>query len=122
MREIKFRTWNKKTNTMCLLCPLDGIGHCCCGESSLNEDYFKNDDYVVMQYTGLKDKNGKEIYEGDLLGDPTHIMFKVEFVMGSFMARNTKNDNDLRLLYYVADSLPVIGNIYENPELLTNLK
>lgn len=68
---------------------------------------------VLMQYTGLKDKNGKEIYEGDILRGPKKFRAEVIFEDGAFTVR--KN-----LLYFQRKpmDLEVIGNIYENPELL----
>ena len=88
------------------------------------------DSYEFMQFTGLKDINGKEIYEGDIVnavqnyhGKPSSIMFNAKIIyndnVGSFMI-SYKNINDV----FVNDEiwlryfLEVIGNIHENPELL----
>ena len=88
--------------------------------------------YKLMQYTGLKDKNGKEIYEGDVL------RFTGEYPMGldSWMGRRfwertgyvyyddeesrftcTKMGDQVSPSYWIACEKEVIGNIYENPEL-----
>ena len=70
-----------------------------------------------MQYTGLKDKNGVEIYEGDLIGYFVHI-YKVGFHKGSFGLFSLKHNGFTPFFESVELSCDVIGNIHENPELL----
>lgn len=76
----------------------------------------------LMQYTGLKDKNGKEIYEGDIVmtpnynydpskGDNPMVLSEIRYVDGAFVA------DDL-LREHKQDDREIIGNIYENPELM----
>ena len=86
-------------------------------------------EYELMQYTGLKDKNGKEIYEGDVVSYKylkgfskitKEIKAEVEFVSGSFGFYEYQREDDE---YFNRDNLVdciVIGNIYENPELLVS--
>lgn len=81
-------------------------------------DTFKleNELVIFMQYTGLKDKNGVEIYEGDLLGHQSRNM-KVTGVKGVHEVEWDGNTARFGLPQPLAE-FEVIGNIYENPELL----
>ena len=102
MREIKFRAWDKNEKIMI---PAD-------------EFYFS---YEMMQYTGLKDKNGKEIYEGDILKIKIETMSQewqeiVKYKSGYFtgVMRETMDGCQQENI----ENMEVIGNIYENPELI----
>jgi len=115
MRYIKFRAWNVITKTM--VCPhkLTPLAlHPDCLEM---EGVFLpfHDNLVLMQYTGLEDKNGVEIYEGDVvdwLGDKFKIII---YCATAWCVTETSQQS----LYEIDDTeIEIIGNIYENPELL----
>jgi uncharacterized phage protein (TIGR01671 family) len=117
MREIKFRAWDKKNGKTC-----DVIDFQCMNYP---------EKYEVMQYTGLKDKNGKEIYEGDLLKgvkkyrDGFDRDFEVYFENGAFFVRVIRGydatsfeDFAMCSAEYTDMQVEIIGNIYENKERL----
>lgn len=134
MREIKFRAWNKKLKKMFK------IGQITIEKGSWNyepegREYIGmslpyQPSFILMQYTGLKDKNGKEIYEGDIVYCQTKYgkaKAKIEFFNGKFVAYwnsvITHPKNGLCIKYYdINTKFEVIGNIYENKELLEENK
>lgn len=99
-REIKFRVWStiKSDGEMLYL------------KSGMLSDLEGLPAWKVMQYTGLKDKNGKEIYEGDIVTrkNKTYI---VEYELGGFQFSGIS-------AYVMQGEVTIIGNICENPELL----
>ncbi len=116
-REIKFRAWIKKEQAMKVV---DEIG-LFEGWVEVNGGLqpYLVDDVELMQYTGLKDKNGVEIYEGDILSEP------VSPVGGKdggylYLPREIKwlGAGSGYSLYAPYAASEVIGNIHENPELL----
>src|SRR5690606_17749454 len=134
VREIKFRAWDKENEVM--IYPkgilFDGrVVNFSCG---ILEPF---EGYELMQYTGLKDKNGKEIYEGDIVSGQSfessmleHWNFDVEYEPeiyvikyhhASFKTFDLKGRWVAVLNHHVSskvDDLQVIGNIYENSELI----
>lgn len=120
MREIKFRAWDKHKNKMDNGFIMNSNGEIL--ETMYGEIIATLPNYKLMQYTGLKDKNGKEIYEGDIIewslfpdGAKVRIRDVVEFKRGCFIA---KNRMELLGIKPPHREIEVMGNIYENPELL----
>lgn len=84
-------------------------------------DILYKKDLKIMEYTGLKDKNNKEIYEGDILFESFgKRYYKVVFENGGFRAEFNGDfeEYSLDLIDVVAQGCEIVGNIYENPELL----
>lgn len=106
----KFRFWNTVDKKMQNL------------NGSLLAQAFNNEKLIPMQSTGLKDKHGKLIYEGDLLQQPSlpHIV-QCEWFKGGFWLNGWANGAS-RELEQMHSCYEVIGNIFENPELLKEQK
>ncbi len=122
MREIKFRAWDKKYKAMASFELMQTNARFAI-DAPLPSGQFvvlpRHENIVLMQFTGLKDKNGKEIYEGDILLDDTegetYDCVEWNSFNGGF---DTKYWYSPRELVENAESHEIIGNIYENPELL----
>ena len=119
-REIKFRVWDKRHNSMEYINDLYWFE-----ENGIHD--FNDDNYIFMQNTGLKDKNGKEIYDSDIVkvtwGSGKIVCYEVKYCesLGYHYLRDTKNkeDDDIICIYDYSQ-MDVIGNVFDNPELLKN--
>ncbi|TAH62231.1 MAG: hypothetical protein EWM50_05510 [Gottschalkiaceae bacterium] len=146
MREIKFRIWDDRIKKMGIVTELrysevqyhlvkyrytDERGRTIDNQTHFDKGY--SGGITLMQYTGVNDNNDTEIYEGDILewsrkdlktGETNKEMFEVVFIDGAFMGMNIKNYNPkYQLLNDIVswcdcEFTKLIGNIYENPELL----
>lgn len=134
MRPIEFRAWDRKSE--CWLphetdvrIGINGAAH-----YHIHEDggYYANGkckehDIVLVQFTGLKDKNGREIYEGDIVKGADvlkgYIFQEVAFRNGSFgtLARGTHQDGTQweDCSDYIEERMKVVGNIYQDAGLLS---
>ena len=127
MREIKFRAWHKGKKIIGNVLGID-ILHKEIFFSNENVDCYEHVDFKnieLMQYTGLKDKNNKEIYEGDILSDGNNEKpYKVIFENGSFRAEfeGDFEEYSFDLIDVVAQGCEVVGNIYENSELIKEVR
>lgn len=125
MIEIKFRAWDKVGKKMWKVSSMKFFGEK--GDFDLqvegneDEEWEKEPEFIVMQYTQMKDKNGREIYEGDICQDyycGDHLYKsgagEVVFDEGAF---SVKEATELTSAEISNLEYRVIGNVYQNPEL-----
>lgn len=137
MREIKFKAFYREDKYWLTVTTLDFMKNADGSLPILCDGYKENGEHMhfglhevdLVQYTGLKDKNGKEIYEGDIVniadiydqvnfgGKRTYEKKEVEYQDFGWLPFITPGGIDCSFMYSDTDC-EVIGNIYENPELI----
>ena len=135
MREIKFRAWIKKgvhRNRMLYQAEPDPDEHITFQPRTGTTIYYDYDDIfypdvVLMQFTGLTDKNGVDIYEGDIVkyydSYKVWLLASVIYEDGCFSIKHPSWDDDILLRDFIGqemEGIEVVGNIYENSDLLEN--
>ena len=129
MREIKFRAWNKDENSMVDLKAITPLALSSSmnnqmalqGKDGLFLPFFDN--VELMQYTGLKDKNGKEVFEGDIVSKAgAFIVWSEDLSCWCFAFKNDSIQTPLFHIRKATSEMDVIGNIYENANLLAESK
>lgn len=121
-RNFKFRVWDKKEAVMHRVLKM------VLGASWIvndNIDTFNEEDAVLMQFTGLLDVNGKEIYEGDIVKSLSYNEIQeIKWHEHLFVESEENNGFPSCAGWFIhtphSSELEIIGNIYQNPEILTN--
>lgn len=125
MREIKFRAWHKEKKEIVNVEEIDFMNKVI---NYIENDYENNrqeiigayfEDIELMQYTGLKDKNNKEIYEGDIVilhNGKYKVIFNTE--EARFVLRDDEFEMNIPFTNNNNKRMEIIGNIYESLELL----
>lgn len=124
MRDIKFRIWDKEKKEWLGKSDKDSlvwygfhlVGECMTVQAP---PVWALDNGIVEEYTNCKDKNGQEIYEGDIVKSTNkgELAVIVRLPTGEFATHLIERDEEYTL-YYRSRLCEVIGNIHENPELL----
>ena len=127
MRKIIFRAWLPELKKMVMPTSIRFV------ENGVAIEYLDNNErcfdgpgfFELMQYTGLKDRNGKMVYEGDVINCEKYDKRVVVFEQGSFQAQGNGGLRPLRYFPLKNNQqldMEIIGNVFENSELLEEAK
>lgn len=117
---IKFRAWEKSKNKMHDVYQIEfgAFGFIGFNKVLVNEDFHLVDDRIILeQSTGVLDKNGKEIFEGDIVEYYTDDLGVISFFAGGFIVRSYKYDYFDHIGEAMGE-MKIIGNIHEHSHLL----
>lgn len=132
MGEIKFRIWDEEEHKMERALAVDWFFKTAITSANPATNShprgvsFRDKDEILMQYTGLQDRNGREIYESDIVKfvsrlDDSKRIGTVRYWAGD-AAFLIECEREIFFLFHDALGREVIGNIYENPEILKDTK
>lgn len=119
----RYRAFDKETKTM------NGMAEIYRNRNQEIELHPRDENIILMRSTGLKDKNGKEIFEGDIISDG-HTLRDIRnhqtlgfYIIDDngvegFFGDNASLEDFDEASKYISENIEIIGNIYENPELL----
>lgn len=129
MTEIKFMAWHKEYKLLKPVCSINWDENCAILDNFYEFGYFGHcevslDEIVLLQYAGIKDKHGVEIYTGFFVKWGLRV-YEIRFDCGFYMHDLSGINPDYPItkeFENASDEFEVIGNIYENKELLKDIK
>lgn len=116
MSDIRFRTWIKSLEVMADVLTIDFEDETVVLKGYKRDTIASFDQIILLQYTGFKDKKGKEIYVGDYIKYLGKTYRVVRNFTGAFVGKMKKLGEEEVFVCYIHSECEVIGNIYENKE------